>query len=524
MKNPWAVWRVSAAPGADAAPWAGWRVFLASFTWFACTAWLRPLALPDEGRYVGVALEMLRSGDWTTPTLDGLPFFHKPPLFYWITALALDRFGTHVWAARVASMLAGAAAVTLLHASVRDWLGARPARIAALVLATQPLFYGSTQYANLDALVASCICAAVLLGARALLHLEAGAGWRRELAAAYGAAALGVLAKGLIGGVFPVLVLGLWLVSRRRWHDVRLLVWWPGWVLFLVIVLPWHLAAERAHPGFLHYYFVVQQFQRYATTGFNNPQPFWFYLPVLLLGVFPWSGWLLPRIAAAHPRVGHGPAVVRLMWIWLATVAAFFSAPQSKLIGYILPALPPLAVLAALAIGTPVPGTRRHAAGWVCLALALCIDVGTVVGVARSHPNSARELALTLGARRAPGEGIAFIDDYVYDVPFYLDDTTPVFVVADWDPEQIQRHDNGRRELSDAGAFAPALAAQRLLGTAAFARALCDGRIGWVIAPLDGLARLPVLARAPRVAANDKRVLVRTDVADPLMRQAWDCH
>ncbi|HEY4066818.1 MAG TPA: glycosyltransferase family 39 protein, partial [Burkholderiaceae bacterium] len=153
-------------------------MFLLAFAWLAGLAWLRPLALPDEGRYVGVAWEMLRSGNWVTPTLDGLPFFHKPPLFYWITAAALELLGPNEWAARSASILGGATTVAVLYLALREWLGERSARMAALVLATQPLFFGASQYANLDMLVAACISVSILLGARAALHLEAGLAYR----------------------------------------------------------------------------------------------------------------------------------------------------------------------------------------------------------------------------------------------------------------------------------------------------------------------------------------------------------
>src|ERR1700712_2571308 len=124
----------------------GWNptliVFLLALGWLGGSAWMRPLAMPDEGRYVGVALEMLHSGNWITPTLDGLPFFHKPPLFYWITAAAMDLFGTDVWAARSASILAGATLVAVLYAALRDWVDEATARAAALGLPTQPLFFG----------------------------------------------------------------------------------------------------------------------------------------------------------------------------------------------------------------------------------------------------------------------------------------------------------------------------------------------------------------------------------------------
>ena len=127
---------------------------LALFAWLAFTAWARPLTLPDEGRYIGVAWEMLQSGHWAVPTLDGMPFFHKPPLFYWISAAAMAIFGPHAWAARMPSVLGAALAAWSLWLFMRRWDGEREARRAALILATQPLLFMGGQIANLDMLVA----------------------------------------------------------------------------------------------------------------------------------------------------------------------------------------------------------------------------------------------------------------------------------------------------------------------------------------------------------------------------------
>src|SRR5215510_6402133 len=111
------------------------------FAWLAATAWMRPLALPDEGRYVGVAWEMVRSGNWLVPTLDTLPFFHKPPLFYWLTAAAISILGNNEWAARLPSLLSATGAVVGLFVFLRRWTDQATALTAVLVLATTPFFY-----------------------------------------------------------------------------------------------------------------------------------------------------------------------------------------------------------------------------------------------------------------------------------------------------------------------------------------------------------------------------------------------
>ncbi len=204
--------------------------------WLAATAWARPLLIPDEGRYVGVAWEMMRSGDWLTPTLNGLPYFHKPPLFYWITSASMSVLGMHEWAGRAAPLLGATLGAFALFAFTRRWVGERAARYTLLALLAQPLWLVGAQFANLDMLVAGCIAATVLLLADAAMSAERGLPFRRALLGAYAMAALGILAKGLIGAVLPALVVIVWLALTRRWKRCgpwcrcRVLpssCWWP---------------------------------------------------------------------------------------------------------------------------------------------------------------------------------------------------------------------------------------------------------------------------------------------------------
>src|SRR5689334_5072069 len=197
---------------------------------------MRPLALPDEGRYVGVAWEMVRSGNWLVPTLDTLPFFHKPPLFYWLSAGAIATFGNYEWAGRLPTVLAATAAVIGLFSFLRRWLGQPTALTALLIIVTMPYVFVGAQFANLDMLVAACITGTILCAADVVLanrhrqHLPA-----LTLVRAYLFAALGVLAKGLIAIVIPVLVIGLWLVSMRNLRLLVRLVSWPGLLVFSMI-------------------------------------------------------------------------------------------------------------------------------------------------------------------------------------------------------------------------------------------------------------------------------------------------
>lgn len=280
---------------------------LLSLVWLAALAWPRPLMLPDEGRYVGVAWEMMRSGDWLAPTLNGLPYFHKPPLFYWITAASMSLFGPGDWSARAAPIVGAWAGAMAIYRFIRRWWGHRAGNNALVALLAQPLFYIGGQFANLDMLVAGCITVTIVLMAQAALDVERGHRYRAVLAGAYGAAAVGVLAKGLIGAVLPALVVGAWLVVGRRWRALRTLLSWPGVVIFALVAAPWFIAMQWRFADFLDYFFVMQHFKRFASGGFNNVQPFWFYPAILIVFTLPWLPWLRPHVARgrlADPQRG----------------------------------------------------------------------------------------------------------------------------------------------------------------------------------------------------------------------------
>lgn len=493
---------------------------LAAFAWLVALAGVRPLSLPDEGRYAGVAWEMLRSGDWLTPTLDGLPFFHKPPLFYWITGASLQVFGLVDFAARVAPLLGGCAAAAALFLFARRWVGQPAAKRALLVLVSQPLFFIGAQYANLDMLVAGCIAVTVCSLANAALAESAGE-QRASLLMAYLFAALGVLAKGLIGVVLPALVIGVWLILQRRARTVLRLLWLPGIALFLCVASPWFIAMQLRFPDFAHYFFVVQHFQRYAEGGFNNMQPLWFFPGVIALLALPWTPWLIGAARRAYwTDPAHG-AIRSLMWTWLAAVTLFFSLPQSKLVGYIFPALPPLAYLAADAARLLVAGSRGYRTLWRVsggLAVAACVASVAAAALLVAYPQ--RDLGRILLAKMAPGDEVIYVGNYYFALAFYAQLRSPVTVVAEWDTSEARR-DNWRKELLDAQRFAPNaawLAAPKELDAK-----LCSKAAGWVVGGRSTPRDHPLLARAEQVAASGDTVLWHLPAPSPGAVKAPGC-
>ncbi len=455
--------------------------------WFGATIGFRPLAIPDEGRYVGVAWEMLRSGQWAVPTLDGMPFFHKPPLFYWITAASLQVFGDNAAAARMAPWLAAVVTTTGFFVFLKRWAGVARAVAGTVVLATLPLFYAGAQYANLDMLVAAAIASTVLLFAHATLSREQGRPYRQALAFGFASAALGVLSKGLIGLVLPGLVIMGWsLATRRAGKMLALSLWAPGWLIFIAVAAPWFLLMAHRYPDFLHYFFVVQHVERFTGSSFNNLQPFWFYPAVLLLCSLPWSGGLAWRVLRARTIADASTRRDRdlrtLMLVWLAVVTAFFSVSSSKLVGYILPAVPPFAfLLAEAASGLPARWRMHSAIGAAVFCPLLAISAHYW------QPKSLEALALHLKANRQPGERVIDLEAYDYDVPFYARLDTPMTVVDRWSADELAK-DSWRRELKDAERFADAATPRHLLPADRLPALLCANTGTWLIAawPLTG--------------------------------------
>lgn len=479
-----------------------WRELALLALWLLATLGWRPLMLPDEGRYAGVAFEMLR-GHWLVPTLDGLPYFHKPPLLYWLDIAAMQMLGVHAFAARLGPALLGWALGAALFLHLRRWHGERVARLGLVVLATAPLFYFGAQYVNHDIGVAACITAAVLAIVRAVddpAHTD-----RRWLVAGWALCGLGVLAKGLIGIVLPALVVGPWLLAQGRWRQTLSLLHPLGPAAFAAVALPWMLLMEQRHPGFFDYFVVEQHFRRYATTHFNNQQPFWFFFVVLPLGLLPWGLWLWPAAKAQ----GLEPARAGLYRWWVLAVVVFFSLPASKLVGYVLPALAPAVALLALALEARATRWRPVAAA---MAVACVAGVGALAWDARG---SHRDVARALAEHWREGDTLVYADQPYFDLRFYAGIAAPAVVLADWGSPGLAGRDDWHKELSDATRFAPAAGRERLLHWDRMTELACGRGTLWLVAGEAELPRLAPLGVLETMLRGRHALLLRRAQAAP---------
>jgi 4-amino-4-deoxy-L-arabinose transferase-like glycosyltransferase len=326
----------------------GAAAVICTVLWFALLA-QRPLYDPDEGRYAEIPREMLSGGDWVIPHLNGLVYLEKPPLQYWLTAWAFRVFGQREFPARLCTGLAGYLTLVTVFLVGRYQWGLRAGIRAALFTSASTLFVLLGHQLTLDMLLSFGLIAALACFLAAQTRRDTASRWRLWMLGCWGAMALAVLTKGLIGVVIPGAAAGAYAVWQRDWMLLRRLnVRW-GLPLFAAIAAPWFVLAARANPQFLGFFFVREHFQRFLTTIEHRTEPWWFFLPVLAVGIMPWLPQavrvLVPAFEDRRPRGEFDAA--RLLWVWCVFVVVFFSLSDSKLIPYILPAIPALALLCA---------------------------------------------------------------------------------------------------------------------------------------------------------------------------------
>ena len=344
---------------------------------FALFLGSRPLSVPDEGRYAEIPREMVVTHDWLTPRLNGVKYFEKPPLVYWFTALSIKLFGLSEWSIRLAPALFALLGCLSLYVTGATLFSRRSGILSAIVLATSVLYYAMSRTLILDmpvtALITFSLCSF-------LIALRQPVGWKRRalLYVFYAGCGLTMLTKGLIGIVIPGMIIFVWMLAMNQWSILRSLYLPSGSILFLLIAAPWHILVQRANPEFFNFYFIHEHFERYLTKVHGRYKPFWYFIPVLIGGLFPWSAFLVQALRRAFPRWKdrhlHRETVFLLLWAGL--IFLFFSASSSKLAPYILPVFPPLALLIGKYLADAweqgaIPGFRGAYAGLFPLVLAL---------------------------------------------------------------------------------------------------------------------------------------------------------
>jgi 4-amino-4-deoxy-L-arabinose transferase-like glycosyltransferase len=345
---------------------------------------------PDEPRYVWIARTMATTGDWITPRLYGQPWFEKPILYYWAAAAGFTLHLPTEWAARLPSAFAALTAALAIgwlawrfYGAQREFAGSS-ALLAPLLFSSSVAAIGFARAATPDMLFSASLALAMAAAASILHRAGAlrgsppeshGAPRRDHSALALFGACLGlaVLAKGPAGVVLAAGGLGLWALASNRWRPVFRLAHPLAIAMFCIVALPWYVLCARRNPDFIRVFIFQHNFDRYLTPVFQHKQPFWFFGPMLLLALLPWTVLLIPAAREAlrlwRTKSWHdSPAV--FFSCWAVFPILFFSFSQSKLPGYILPAIPPIALLLAFACKR-FAITESKSYPWIAVGLSL---------------------------------------------------------------------------------------------------------------------------------------------------------
>jgi 4-amino-4-deoxy-L-arabinose transferase-like glycosyltransferase len=336
-------------------------LFLAGFCGFLFFFGLAYFGLlgADEPRYAQVAREMLARHDWITPTLGGQPWLEKPPFFYWQAMLAFSVFGVSDWAARLPSAIDASLMVISVYLFLRRFRPVLPEGFqldGALMTASASGIIGFARAASTDMPLAATFTVAML--AWYAWYESAN---KRYLALSYFCLGLATLAKGPVGPFLAAAIVGVFLLAKGDYKLLLRTCWLPGIGLFFLTALPWYIAVQMRNPNFFRVFILEHNLGRFGSNLYHHTEPFWYYIPVVLLGLVPWTmfvisalvetvrAWWKEREQAFH----FGDALSIFLVIWLMVPVLFFSFSVSKLPGYIVPALPAGALLLAEYI-------RRH--------------------------------------------------------------------------------------------------------------------------------------------------------------------
>ncbi len=327
-----------------------------------------PLIEPDEGRNAEVAREMAETNNYVLPHLNGLPYLDKPVVFFAAAAVMIELLGPSELAVRLAPFLFALATVVLVGWFANRLFGRRQAYVAVVAAATAPLAIALSRTVIMDTALSFFVVLALVGFHRAIEERRAARetvgssrSWIGWTVLAWAAMGLGVLTKGPVALAVPLMVA----VPYAVWRRASLAVWHPvGPVILAVVVAPWVWLVSREIPGFLHYVVVTETWARMTSDELRRSQPFWYFLPVLLAGAFPWS---IVAVSGLRSKVIDSEdqrADQIYLWLWLVLPLVFFSLSRGKQEQYMLPLVPAIALLVASRWSGRHSGIRAAAVLW----------------------------------------------------------------------------------------------------------------------------------------------------------------
>lgn len=360
------------------------RPILALLAAIFLAAWLIPsatrtLVRPDEGRYTEIAREMAVSGDYVTPTLNGLKYFEKPPLQYWATATAMTTFGQTDFTARWWPAATGLLGLAFVWFAACALIGRERATVATAMLGAMVYYFLISHINTLDMGLTAFMTLTMVGMLRGFgVEGQSGAATRGWMIAAWVGAALAFLSKGLIGIVLPGAVFVIYLLISRQWSLLKRLEWVWGPLAFLAIAAPWPLLVQSRNPEWANFFFIYEHFGRFASEEHDRAGALLYFVPIVIVGLLPWTamvGSLFQKKNWQTLRSTYARATMNVplfLAIWCVFIFAFFSISKSKLPSYLLPITPAAALLLApVLLSVPAKSMRWLVASFVALPVLL---------------------------------------------------------------------------------------------------------------------------------------------------------
>jgi len=380
----------------------GWAVLIAATLYVCYFSHLGAIGFvgPDEPRYAWIARDMAETGDWVTPRLYGKPWFEKPPLFYWGAALCFKLFGVSEAAARLPSAISALLATLAMAWLALRLYGAETARWLLLLLPTTVGMIGFSHAAATDMpfsgmLTIAMVCAAVVLGLTRNENtpILPRTPWLALILFGF-FLGLAVLAKGpaaviLFGGAIL-----FWALFTKRWRDAFRLLHPAAIAAFCLTALPWYVLCARRNPDFFRIFMIEHNFKRYLTPEFQHIQPFWFYLPVLLVMLLPWTAVMLWAAIEGGSRIAESKRIspgTLFLLSWSGFVVLFFGLSQSKLPGYILPSIAAICLIVTHACVSMASAHLKSFRLVVITAGVILFFLFSLIRVATPHVSQASE-------------------------------------------------------------------------------------------------------------------------------------
>ncbi len=343
---------------------------------------IRPIIIPDESRYAEIPREMIASGDWIVPRLNGLRYFEKPVMGYWLTALSIKLFGENAFAVRFPSAAATVLSTFMIFFLIRRFSGEiTAATLAALIFLTSFIVYGIGTFNILDSLLAMFVTASMTSFFFAH-NAEPFKKKKNVFLLLFGVfCGLAFLTKGFLAFAIPVVAIVPFMIWEGRFKELFIIPWLPM-IAAVLVVIPWAVMVHFKAPDFWHFFIWIEHIKRFLSSGAQHHESFWYYIYLFPAAALPWT-FLFPAAILGLKKTGIKTSITRYAVCWFFFPFLFFSVSKGKILTYILPCFPPFAMLMSVGLKKyyETGGTKWFSVAVWSLALLAVIIATALIGI-----------------------------------------------------------------------------------------------------------------------------------------------